>query len=374
VHQQILPMQIGYRRRGESGIGVTDWWPHLSECVDDIAFVRSMWTTDNNHGAQLQFFTGRHSLEGAFPTVGSWIHYGLGTLNENLPQFVVLGTPLADCCAGVNGHGGHYLGPAHNGVRMNVDPNNPLPFASPGPDRFREEQRAEFDLLGQLNRLSGVEYPDDPVLRARIRSYELAFRMQTAVPEIMQLNRETEETRRLYGLDNGTTAPFGQLCLAARRLAESGVRFIQIFHGSNGGAGAWDAHGNLRAGHSGLCAQTDKPVAALVKDLKRRGMLDDVMVVWGTEFGRTPGAQGGNGRDHHPYGFTCWLAGGGIKGGVTHGATDELGFHAVENRHYVTDLHATVLHQMGLDPRRLDIPGRRRLEIDYGHVIREILA
>lgn len=374
VHQQILPMQIGYRRRGESGIAVTDWWPHLGECVDDIAFVRSMWTTDNNHGAQLQFFTGRHSLEGAFPTVGSWIHYGLGTLNENLPQFVVLGTPLADCCAGVNGHGGHYLGPAHNGVRMNVDANNPLPFASPGPDRFREEQRAEFDLLGQLNRLSGVEYPDDPVLRARIRSYELAFRMQTAVPEIMQLNRETEETRRLYGIDNGTTASFGQLCLAARRLAESGVRFIQIFHGSNGGAGAWDAHGNLRAGHSGLCAQTDKPIAGLVKDLKRRGMLEDVMVVWGTEFGRTPGAQGGTGRDHHPYGFTCWLAGGGIKGGVTHGATDELGFHAVEDRHYVTDLHATVLQQMGLDPRRLDIPGRRRLEVDYGRVIREIVA
>ncbi len=374
VHQQILPMQVGYRKRGASGIEVTDWWPHLGECVDDIAFVRSMWTTDNNHGAQLQFFTGRHSLEGAFPTVGSWIHYGLGSLNDNLPQFVVLGTPLADCCAGVNGHGGHYLGPAHNGVRMNVDSNNPLPFASPGPDRFRAEQRAEFDLLGQLNRLSGVEYPDDPVLQARIRSYELAFRMQTAVPEIMQLNRETEETRRLYGLENGTTASFGQLCLAARRLAESGVRFIQIFHGSNGGAGAWDAHGNLRQGHASLCAQTDKPIAGLVKDLKRRGMLDDVMVVWGTEFGRTPGAQGGNGRDHHPYGFTCWLAGGGIKGGVTHGSTDELGFHAVEDRHYVTDLHATVLHQMGLEPRRLDIPGRRRLEVDYGRVIREILA
>jgi hypothetical protein len=374
VHSRILEMQVPYRKRGQSGIEVTDWWPHLGDCVDDIAFVRSMWTTDNNHGAQLQFFTGRHSLEGAFPTVGSWIHYGLGSLNDNLPQFVVLGTPLADCCAGVNGHGGHYLGPAHNGVRMNVDPNNPLPFASPGPDRFREEQRAEFDLLGQLNRLAGVEYPDDPVLRARIRSYELAFRMQTAVPEIMQLNRETETTRRLYGLDNNTTASFGQLCLAARRLAESGVRFIQIFHGSNGGAGAWDAHGNLRQGHSSLCAQTDKPIAGLLKDLKRRGMLEDVMVVWGTEFGRTPGAQGGNGRDHHPYGFTCWLAGGGIQGGVTHGTTDELGFHAVEDRHYVTDLHATVLHQMGLDPRRLDIPGRRRLEIDYGRVIREIVA
>jgi hypothetical protein len=374
VHQRLLPLQIGYRPRGQSGIEVTDWWPHLGECVDDIAFVRSMWTTDNNHGAQLQFFTGRHSLEGPFPTLGSWVHYGLGTLNESLPQFVVLGTPLADCCGGVNGHGAHYLGPVYDGVRMNVDPTNPLPFASPGPDRFREEQRAEFDLLGRLNRLAGIEYPDDPVLRARIRSYELAFRMQTSVPDVMQLNRETAETQRLYGLDNATTRPFGQLCLAARRLAEGGVRFIQIFHGSNGGAGAWDAHGNLRQGHAALCAQVDRPIAALVKDLKRRGMLDDVLVVWGTEFGRTPGAQGGDGRDHHPYGFTCWFAGGGVKGGVVHGATDELGFHAVEHRHYVTDLHATILHQLGLDSRRLELPSRRRLEIDHGQPIREILG
>ena len=333
-----------------------------------------MWTTDNNHGAQLQFHTGRHSLEGAFPTVGSWIHYGLGSLNDNLPQFVVLGTPLADCCAGVDGHGGHYLGPAHNGVRMNVDPANPLPFAGPGPGRFTEEQRGQFELLGRLNRLAAERYPDDPALRARIRSYELAFRMQTAVPEIMRLNQETEATQRLYGLDNATTRPFGQLCLAARRLTEAGVRFIQIFHGSNGGAGAWDAHGGLRAGHSALCAQVDRPIAALLKDLKRRGLLDETLVVWCTEFGRTPGAQGSDGRDHHPYGFTVWLAGGGIKGGIAHGATDELGFHAVQNRHYVTDIHATVLHQLGLDPRRLDIPGRQRLEIDYGRPIREVIG
>jgi hypothetical protein len=374
VHPRILEMQVGYRQRGDSGIAVSDWWPHLSGCIDDIAVVRSMWTTDNNHGAQLQFHTGRHSLEGAYPTIGSWAHYGLGTLNENLPQFIVLGTPLADCCAGVMGHGAHYLGPEHNGVHMQVNPANPLPFASPGPGRFREEQRAEFDLLNRLNGLAAVQYPDDPVLRARIRSYELAYRMQTAVPDLFRLNQETMETQRLYGLDNGTTAPFGQLCLAARRLTEGGVRFIQIFHGSNGGAGAWDAHGGLRQGHSALCAQTDKPIAGLLKDLKRRGLLDETLVVWGTEFGRTPGAQGGNGRDHHPYGFSVWLAGGGIKGGIAHGATDELGFHAVESRHYVTDLHATVLHQLGLDPRRLDIPGRQRLEIDYGRPIQEIIA
>jgi hypothetical protein len=373
IRQQVFPLQIGYRPRGKSGITVSDWWPHVGDCIDDIAVVRSMWTTDNNHGAQLQFHTGRHSLEGPFPTIGSWIHCGLGTLNENLPQFVVLGTPLADCCAGVNGHGGNYLGPAHYGVRMNVDPNNPLPFATPGADRFREEQRAEFDLLGQLNRLAGIDYPDDAVLRARIRSYELAFRMQTAVPDVMRLQQETEATQRLYGLDNTGTRSFGQLCLAARRMVEAGVRFIQIFHGSNGGAGAWDAHGNLRQGHGSLCAQVDKPIGGLLKDLKQRGMLDDTLVVWGTEFGRTPGAQG-TGRDHHPYGFSVWLAGGGIKGGIAHGATDELGFHAVENRHYITDLHATVLHQLGLDPRRLDVPGRKRLEIDYGRPIREIIG
>src|SRR5262245_10657610 len=372
THSRILPMQVGYRQRGRSGIALTNWWPHLGDCVDDLAIIRSMWTTDNNHGAQLQFFTGRHLLEGVFPTIGSWVHYGLGTLNENLPQFIVLGTPLADCCGGVNGHGGHYLGPQHNGVRMNVDPKNPLPFASPGPGRFREEQRGEFDLLGQLNRLSSAQHPEDAATRARIRSYELAFRMQMSVPEVMNLSQETKETQRLYGIDQGKS--FGQLCLAARRLVESGVRFVQIFHGSNGGAGAWDAHGNLRAGHSALCNQVDQPIAGLLKDLKRRGLPDGTLVLWGTEFGRTPGAQGSDGRDHHPYGFSVWMAGGGIKGGVTHGATDELGFHAVENRHYVTDLHATIMQQVGLDARRLEVPGRRRLEIDYGNPIREIIA
>jgi hypothetical protein len=257
---------------------------------------------------------------------------------------------------------------------MNVDPRNPLPFATPGADRFREEQKAEFDLLGRLNRLAGIEYPDDPAMRARIKSYELAFRMQTAVPDVFRLEREDEPTLRLYGLDQPVTRTFGQQCLAARRLVERGVRFVQIFHGSNGGAGAWDAHGDLKRGHSTLCSQVDRPIAGLLKDLKRRGLLDETLVVWGTEFGRTPGAQGADGRDHHPYGFSVWLAGGGLKGGVAHGATDELGFHAALDRHYVTDVHATVLHQFGLDPRRLEVPGRKRLDIDYGQPIRQIIA
>jgi hypothetical protein len=374
VHPKIYPMQVTYKKFGKSGIEVSDWWPHVGRCVDDIAVVRSMWTTDNDHGAQLQFHTGRHALEGAFPTIGSWVHYGLGTLNENLPQFVVLGTPLADCCGGMNGHGSHYLGPEHNGVRLNVDPKNPLPFGVPAGDKFREEQKAEFDLLGRLNRLSGIEYPDDPALRARIKSYELAFRMQTAVPDLVDFSKESDKTQGLYGLDNPTTKAFGQQCLAARRMVERGVRFVQVFHGSNGGAGAWDAHSGLKANHMQLCAQVDKPIAGLLTDLKQRGLLKDTLVVWGTEFGRTPGAQGADGRDHHPYGFSVWLAGAGVKGGVAHGATDELGFHAVEKRHYVTDLHATVLHLLGLDSRKLEVPGRKRLDIDHGHVIKDILA
>jgi Protein of unknown function (DUF1501) len=374
VHPKIYPMQVGYRKRGQSGIEVSDWWPHVGDSIDDISIVRSMWTTDNNHGAQIQFMTGRHALEGFFPTLGSWVHYGLGSLNDNLPQFVVLGTPLADCCGGVEGHGANYLGPEHSGVQIQIDPKNPLPFVSPGPDVFQQEQEGEFELLRRLNKISSVRYPDDPTMRARIKSYELAFRMQTAVPDLVRFQDESESTHKLYGLDNGTTKPFGELCLAARRMVERGVRFIQIYHGSNGGAGNWDAHSALKAGHSAASAQVDKPIGGLLKDLKQRGLLDETLVVWATEFGRTPGAQGADGRDHHPYGFSVWLAGGGIKGGTVHGATDELGFHAIENRHYVTDIHATIMRQLGLDAHRLEIPGRKRLEIEFGDPIEQIIA
>ena len=374
IEPNLYPLQVGFRKRGQSGIEVSDWWPHVSECIDDIAVVRSMWTTDNNHGAQMQFHTGRHVLEGEFPTIGAWAHYGLGSLNENLPQFVVLGEPVDTCCGGVGAHGGAYLGPEHNGVQMEVKPDNPLSYSKPATEIPREEQKSEFDLMSEFSRLSMAEYPDDNAMRARIKSYELAFRMQTAVPEVMRFTDENEATRRLYGLDHDVTRPFGEMCLAARRLAEAGVRFVQVFHGQNGGAGKWDAHSNLKKGHTELCEQVDKPIAALLRDLKQRGMLDDTLVVFATEFGRTPGAEGTNGRNHHPYGFSVWLAGGGIKGGIAHGATDEIGFHAIENRHYVTDIHATVLHQLGLDPKRLEVPGRKRLEIDLGQPIREILV
>ncbi len=374
IWHNVYPMQVGYRRFGQSGIGMTDWWPNLGSVVDDIAIVRSMWTTDNNHGAQLQFHTGRHRLDGFFPTIGSWVHYGLGSINENLPQFIVLGTPLADCCGGQAGHGAQYLGPEHAGVRLKIDPKNPLPFASPGQDVYKQEQAAQFKLLNKLNRLAAVEYPDDPKLQARIKSYELAFRMQTSVPNLVDFSAESQDTKSMYGLDKKPSATVGRQCLAARRMVEQGVRFVQIYHGYNGGAGRWDSHKGLKKGHTQLCGEVDQPIAALIKDLKQRGLLDETLVVWGTEFGRTPGAQNNDGRDHHPYGFSVFLAGGGIKGGVVHGATDELGFHAVEDRHYVTDLHATVLHQLGLDPRRLEVPGRKRLEIDFGEPMWKIMA
>lgn len=374
VQPKIYPLQVGYAKHGQSGIEISDWFPHLAKHVDDLAIVRSMWTTDNDHGAQLQFHTGRHAIEGPFPTIGSWVHWGLGSLNDNLPSYCVLGTPLADCCGGAQGHGANYLGPEHAGIRLATDPAAPLPFAQPDRTVYREQQISEFELLGKLNRLAAVEYPDDPALTARIRSYELAFQMQKAVPEAVALNTETAATQKLYGLEGKETATFAQQLLVARRLVERGVRFVQVFHGSNGGAGAWDAHSGLKAGHSKLAKEIDQPIAGLLADLKQSGLLDETIVVIGTEFGRTPGAENSDGRDHHPYGFSVAMAGGGIKRGVVHGATDELGFHAIEHRHYVTDIHATILHQLGLDPRHLEIPGRKRLELDFGTPIQAILS
>jgi hypothetical protein len=365
---KIYPLQMTHRPRGEAGLEVSDWWPEVGGCIDDLALVRSMWTTDNDHAAQLQFHTGRHIFDGFYPSIGSWVHYGLGSLNDNLPQFIVLGGGPGDCCGGVGAHSGSYLGPEHSGVPLTIDPGNPLPYGRPAIAQSDEARREEQQLLRELNGLAQVEYPNDSALRARIKAYELAFRMQLAVPEVVRLQDETQATQQLYGLDQPATQRMGQMCLASRRLVERGVRFVQIYDDG------WDAHSKLKENHTTRCAAVDKPIAGLLRDLKQRGLLDETLVVWGTEFGRTPGAEKSDGRDHHPYGFSVWLAGGGLKGGLAHGATDELGFHAVEHRHYVTDLHATVLHQLGLDSRRLEIPGHKRLEIDFGQPIREIIA
>lgn len=364
----IFPLQVGFRKRGKLGVEISDWWPHLSRTVDDLVFVRSMYTTDDNHGAQTQFHSGRHMLDGEFPTLGAWVHYGLGTLNENLPQFISMGNREY-----WNKRDGHYLGPAHDAVPLRVDPKNPLDYGAPEVPRTVDEQRIGFELVDRLNRLRGLAEPDDAQLAARIQSYELAFRMQSSIPEVMDFADETAETQTLYGLDRKETSGFGMQLLAARRFIERGVRFIQIQHGA-GGAGAWDQHSGLKAKHSANSLAVDQPIAALITDLKRRGLLDDTIVLLASEFGRTPGTQGADGRDHHIFGFSVVLAGGGLKRGVVHGRTDELGFHAVEDRHYVTDVHATLLTLLGLDSRKLEVPGRKRLDIDHGAPIRAIMA
>ncbi|MGE0758630.1 MAG: DUF1501 domain-containing protein [Pirellulaceae bacterium] len=373
VYPTIFPMQVGWKQHGDSGVGITDWWPHLARCADDLCFVRNMWTTDNDHAAENQFHTGRHKLDESQPSIGAWAHYGLGTLNENLPQFVVLGGPTrSDTRESIHSL---YLGPQHTGIPLALGSTSPLPFAQRPTGQSLAQQQHEYATIGRLNELSAVEYPEDQALRARIRAYELAFRMQAAVPEALDLAQETAATTRQYGLDQDATRVAGQRLLAARRLVERGARFVQVFPSPYG---AWDSHQKLKDNHTRLCASIDLPVAGLIMDLKQRGLLDDVVVVFGTEFGRTPGLElrgGGNtGRDHHPHGFTIWMAGAGLKRGFVHGETDELGYHALGDGHYVTDLHATVLHLLGLDNRRLEVPGRRRLEMDHGRVIREVLA
>ncbi len=364
----LYPLQVGFQKHGQSGIEISDWFPHLARNVDKLAIVRSMWTTDSNHMAQTQFHSGRNALDGQFPTLGAWVHYGLGSLNDNLPQFISMGTREY-----WNKRDGHYLGPAHDAVPLRIDPNNPLDFGKPERPFSAGAQSLGMDLVKRLNTLRGVEYPQDAALAARVASYEMAFQMQRSIPEAMDFSKESAETKALYGLDLPHCKDFAMQLLAARRLVERGVRFIQIQHGG-GGAGTWDAHGGLKANHTKNSLAVDQPTSALLTDLQQRGLLDDTLVVFATEFGRTPGTQGSDGRDHHIFGFSVWMAGGGIKGGMVHGSTDEIGFHAVEDRHYVTDIHATILHQLGLDPRRLTIPGRVRLEIDYGKPIREIIA
>ncbi|HVJ85574.1 MAG TPA: DUF1501 domain-containing protein [Caulifigura sp.] len=375
VVSKIFPLQVGFSKRGQSGIEVSDWHPQLAKVVDDLCIVRSMWTTDNDHAAEFQFHTGRHALDEQQPSFGSWVSYGLGSLNENLPQFVFLGqykdTRVKKDFAA------DYLGPQHTGIELSLDPANPLPFGVRPAGVSETEQRREFEFINRLNALSAVEYPDDEQLRARIRSYELAYRMQMSAPEVLNLADETPETQKLYGLDNKTTELYGRRLLAARRLAERGVRFTLVYLSD---FGEWDSHSDIKNLHARSCGRVDQPLAALVTDLKQRGMLDDTLVVCATEFGRTPALEvtslnkAGTGRDHHPHGFTIWMAGGGVKAGHVHGATDELGFHAIEHPHYVTDIHATVLHLLGIDNRRLELPGRKRLEMDHGEVIREIIA
>ena len=289
---------------------MSDWLPHIGSCIDDIAVVRSMYTTDDNHGAQTQFHSGRHMLDGEFPTLGAWVHYGLGSLNDNLPQFISMGNREY-----WNAKDGHYLGPAHDAIPIRVDPANPLDFGKPAndlsrgraADRLRPGRPAEPAQGGRVPRRPGAR-----TRGSRPTSWPSACRRRC--PRRSTLDTETKATQELYGLDDPATRDFGMQMLATRRFVERGVRFIQVQHGA-GGAGVWDAHGGLKANHERNFKAVDKPIAGLLKDLKQRGLLDATIVLFATEFGRTPGSQGTDGRDHHIYGFSVWMAGGGIKGG-----------------------------------------------------------
>jgi Protein of unknown function (DUF1501) len=382
---RILPLQVGYRKSGQTGIEISDWWPNVAGCAEDLAIVRSLWTTDFNHSAQSLAHTGKMLIDGNNPSIGSWVHYGLGSLNETLPRFIVLGRQPSDLGGGLASHQSSYLGPEHDGVPIDVNarPNSGQALSE---DANRPADREELEFIKRLDRLTSVEYPNDSALTARIKSYELAFDMQFSIPEVVNLAQETRETQILYGLDNPLTEPFGRQCLVARRLVEKGVRFVQLYHGgsADNDNGEWDSHNELRQGHSQRCAEVDRPIAGLLRDLKRRGLLKRTLVVFMTEFGRAPNVDLRTdgpadpakrcGRDHHIYGFSAWMAGGGVKQGVVCGATDELGFHAVEDRHYITDIHATVLHQLGIDCKKLQFPGRRRLNMEIGEPIRRIIA
>ena len=345
--------------------------PHIAGCVDDICVIRSMVADNINHGgAALQMNTGEQAF--SRPSIGAWATYGLGSENENLPGFVVISPnpvfqnePLWSSS---------FLPAAYQGTWVR-DLDNPIANLQ-GIAEIQRRQRSQIATLRRLHELRRPLLPNSEALDARIASFELAYRMQVQAPEAFEIDRETDATRQLYGIGNPQTEPMGKQLLLARRLAERGVRFIQVYD-SSGGNNLWDHHGAINKRLPENCAQTDLPIAGFLKDLKSRGLLDETLVIWGGEFGRTPTAQGSDGREHHPWGFTMWLAGGGVKGGHVHGATDEFGWNAVQDKVHVHDLHATILHLLGLDHERLTYryAGRDfRLTDVYGHVVRKILV
>jgi hypothetical protein len=348
---------------------ISELLPHLATRADDLCVIRSMVADNINHtGAALQMNTGDERFPR--PSLGSWLTYGLGSENENLPGFVVIsphsvfqGSPL---------WGSSFLPGAYQAtwVRDLEHPIEHLTDIAGDPSR----QRAQLDALGRLNQIHRSQRDIDGQLEARIASFELAFRMQAQAPEAFDLSRESDPTKRLYGIGQAATDVFGRQCLLARRLVERGVRFVQVYDSAGP---QWDHHSNIKQALPERCAATDQPVAALLGDLKARGLLEETLVVWGGEFGRSPTAEGADGREHHPFGFTMWLAGGGVRGGMMHGHTDEYGWHAIEDKVHVHDLHATILHLMGLDHERLSYRwgGRDyRLTDVAGNVVRQVLA
>lgn len=366
-----------WRQRGQSGLWISDWYPEIAEHADDMAVIRSCWSDGLNHvGSVRQMNTG--SVLAGRPSLGAWVSYGLGSGNRNLPTFVCL-TDDKTVRGGATNWGSGFLPANYQGTMLQRQGPPILDLAPPSPiSGPRQENRHEYFRRLNQHHLSGR--PGESPLAARIESYELAYRMQASAPEAVDLSQESDKTRSQYGLDDDATATFGRNCLLARRLVERGVRFIELYCGSGSG---WDGHSALESNHSKWCRVSDKPIAGLLTDLKARGLLDETLVVWGGEFGRTPfsdtGAPGGKdyGRDHNPWGFTIWMAGGGIRGGRTIGATDEIGFRATEDRCHVHDIHATILHMLGLNHRSLTFlhNGRdERATVNGGELILPLIA
>ncbi len=368
----LLATRRTFRKAGRSGIEVSDFLPNIARCVDDLAVIRSCWADSVNHPqAVYQINTG--SVLMGKPSLGSWVSYGLGSENQDLPSFVVLPDPAGGIKGGPPAYGAGFLPASYQGTSMRGGP-SPILDLDPGADLGLSRQRKALDLIGRLNARHLESRAEDDALAARIDSYELAYRMQSAAPEAVDFARESAETLGLYGVGDPVTHEFGSRCLLARRLVERGVRFVQLYSGDVNG---WDAHDDVEANHARMCARTDKPVAGLLADLKRRGLLDSTLVVWGGEFGRMPMSESGRGRDHNPHGFTYWMAGAGIRGGTVLGATDAVGLRAEVDRVHVHDLHATILHLLGLDHTRLTFPhnGRdERLTDVAGRVVQGILA
>ena len=345
-----LKSPFTFKKYGQSGIEVSELFSHTAECIDDIAIVRSMHALSNNHTpAILQMMTG--FIQPGRPSVGSWATYGLGSENQNLPAFVVLMDNVGPPLGGAQNWSAGFLPGVYQGTPFRNQGDPIVDLASP---KFVEaqHQRSRLDFIKMLNEHHVTRHPEEGELASRIASYELAFRMQSQAPEVIDLSKETETTRNLYGMDDPACEHFGRNCILARRLVEKGVRFVQLYGGGMA-AESWDAHGKLEENHRKRAAAVDKPIRGLLKDLKARGLLDSTLVVWHTEFGRMPISQSISGRDHSPYGFSIWLAGGGIKGGQVIGATDEFGYRPAVEPHSINDLHATVLHKLGLDHTQL---------------------
>ena len=369
----LLASPRSWKQHGQSGLWASDWIPHIATQLDDIAVIRSCTTDGINHaGGVCQMNTCLNTA--GRPSLGAWVHYGLGTANEDLPAFVAMCDSSGQPVNGPRNWGSGFMPAAHQGVRIDGAADEPIRHLQPPKGFDAERQRESLALLANFNRAHATARPQQSELEARIRSYELAFRMQQAAPEAVDLAQESEATRRLYGLDEKETETFGRNCLLARRLVERGVRFIQLFSGAGS---KWDSHSGIEKNHARLCRSMDKPVAGLLADLKQRGLLDETLVVWGGEFGRTPMSEKGDGRDHNPTGFSIWMAGGGVKGGQVIGATDELGLHAVEDRMHVRDIHASILWLLGLDNMTLtyDHKGRpERPTINEGRFNRRLIT